>query len=188
MVRGIDSLISLSDFSFLSNKMSTSRYISREVLCPKENLSRPQPQEILQPQQVGLLQAPFKSLFLPWVPVHMRLCVLLQEWSLCFSQSYKTLVIKTCWPSNALGAPLPDARPPQDRESDGLRNFTPVGELLWCNYSSVCGLPTCVGGRVCNLFYCNVPLLPSPCDFFFVFGCRISSVVGSSLLYWWFFG
>ena len=72
MVRGIDSLISLSDFSFLSNKMSTSRYISREVLCPKENLSRPQPQEILQPQQVGLLQAPFKSLFLPWVPVSKR--------------------------------------------------------------------------------------------------------------------
>ena len=110
--------------------MSTFRYISHEVLCPKENLSRPQPQEILQPQQVGLLQAPFKSLFLPWVPVHMRLFMLLQEWILCFSQSYKTLVIKTCWPSNALGAPLPDARPPQDREPDGLRNFTPVGELL----------------------------------------------------------
>ena len=63
MVRVTDSLISLSDFSLLSNKMSTSRYISHEVLSPKESLSRPQPQGILQPQQVGLLQAPFKSLF-----------------------------------------------------------------------------------------------------------------------------
>ena len=186
MVRGIDSLIYLSDFSLLSNKISTSRYTSHEVLCPKESLSRPQPKEILQAQQVDLSQVPFKSLFLLWVPVHMRLCVVLQEWSLCFSQSYKTLVIKTCWPSNALGAPLPDGRPPQDRERDGLRNFTPVGELLWCNYPSVCGLPT--RGEVCNLFYCNVPLLLSLCDFFFVFGCRISSVVGSNLLYWWFFG
>ena len=150
--------------------MSTSRYISHEVLCPKENLSRPQPQEILQPQQVGLLQAPFKSLFLPWVPVHMRLCVLLQEWSLCFSQSYKTLVIKTCWPSNALGAALPDARPPQDRESDGLRNFTPVGELLWCNYFPVCQSPT---QWVWWLIFIMIdPRLVA--HIFFVFGCRVS--------------
>ena len=31
--------------------------------------------EILQDQQVGLTQAPFKLLLLPWVPEYMRFCV-----------------------------------------------------------------------------------------------------------------
>ena len=109
---------------------------------PKRVSVGPQPQGILQAQQVGLSQAPFKSLLLPCVPVHVRLCIVLQEWSLCFSQSHKTLVIKTWCSSNVLGAPHPDARPRQDREPGGLSNFTPVGEFLWCNYSSDCGLPT----------------------------------------------
>ena len=99
MVNGIDSLISVSDFSLLPNKMSTSTYNSNEDLCPKESLSRPQSQGILQAQQVGLSQAPFKSLLLPCVPVHMRLCIVLQEWSLCFSQSYKNqdLMVFKCY-------------------------------------------------------------------------------------------
>ena len=83
MVRGIDSLIYLSDFSLLSNKISTSRYTSHEVLCPKESLSRPQPKEILQAQQVDLSQVPFKSLFLLWVPKNGNLALVLARRKTC---------------------------------------------------------------------------------------------------------
>ena len=42
----------------------------------------------------------------PWVPVHWNLVCTLQEWSLCFPQSYRAPSFWPCWPSkpNTLGA------------------------------------------------------------------------------------
>ena len=76
--------------------------------------------------------------------------------------------------------PLPD---PQAGEPDmGLRTFTPVRELLWYNYFPVCGLPTQHVWDFIMIFIMIVPLLQSRCDFFFVFGCRVSLWVGSSII------
>lgn len=46
----------------------------------------------------------------------------------------------------------------------GLRNLTPMGELLQCNYSSVYKSPTWVGVRF--HYIVSVPLLQSHCGFF----------------------
>ena len=73
---------------------------------------------------------------------------------------------------------LPD---PQAGEPDvGLRPFTPMGELLWYNCFSVCGLPTqCVWDLILSW------LCPSYCltvaSSLSVFGCRVSFLVGSSV-------
>ena len=63
------------------------------VHVPRVSYSCPQPpQETLQYQQVGVAQAPMKSLLLPWVLVHVRPCVCLPivesllppvQWSSC---------------------------------------------------------------------------------------------------------
>ena len=63
---------------------------------------------------------------------------------------------------------LPDLQP--GNPAVGLRTFTPVEELLECNYFPVCGSPTwCVWDLI--LWLC-----PSTISygFFFVFGCRVS--------------
>ena len=78
----------------------------------------------------------------PWVLVHTRFVCTLQEWSLCFPQSYGGPIIKFHWPSksDSLGI-LSTFADPQDGEPDlGLRTFTTVRELLWY-YSPVCGSP-----------------------------------------------
>ena len=71
------------------------------------------PWEALQDQQVGLAQAPMKSLLFPLGPgVHDNLACALQKWHFCFSQFCAVPVIKLHWlsKSNTLGAPSPDAR------------------------------------------------------------------------------
>ena len=72
---------------------------------------------------------------------------------------------------------MPD---PQGEEPDGLRTLTPVGEPLQYNYFPVCGSPT---GSMGFDYITKAPLLLSHCVFFFVFGCRVSFLVGSSLFF-----
>ena len=108
------------------------------------------------------------------------MCVL-QEWCLFLPQSCGAAVIRTHWPSkpNALGAILltPD---PQAGEPDvELRILTPMSELLQLFSSLWVAHPVIMGFD----YIMSVPLLPSCCDFFFVFGCRISFLVSSSLFY-----
>ena len=64
----------------------------------------------------------------------------------------------------------------------GLWTLTPMGEPLWYNY-----YPVWVTHLVSIRFECivNVPLLPSCCSFFFVFGCRASLLVGLDLFGRW---
>ena len=69
----------------------------------------------------------------------------LLQWSLCCPRSNGAPAGKPYWPSkpNALGAHLPSARTLDGEPDMGLRAFTPVGELLQYNCSSVSGSPTC---------------------------------------------
>ena len=79
----------------------------------------------------------------PWVLVHIRFVCALQEWSLCFPQSYGGPVTKFHWPSmsDSLGI-LSTFADPQAGEPDvGLRTFTTVRELLWYYCSPVCRSP-----------------------------------------------
>ena len=70
----------------------------------------------------------------------------LQDWSLCFPQSCRSLVIKSQWPSRPdsldqrIPSPLSD--PKTGKPDVGFRTFTTVGELLWYYCSPVCGSPT----------------------------------------------
>ena len=52
----------------------------------------------------------------------------------------------------------------------GFRTFTPMEELLWYTYFPVCESSTCM---IRFDFIMIVPLLPSLCGFFFVFGCSV---------------
>ena len=72
---------------------------------------------------------------------------------------------------------LPD---PQAEEPDvGLRTFIPVVELLWYNFP-VCELPTrSVWDLILSRLYPSCHVIY--CGFFFVFGCRISFLVASSI-------
>ena len=78
-------------------------------------------------QQVGLTQAPFKSL-LPWVPELVRFCVHpLSIEAISLSPLGLPKVRPAGWPSRAC---LPDAGPPGQGADVGLRPLTPLGELL----------------------------------------------------------
>ena len=64
--------------------------------------------------------------------------------------------------------------PPQAWEPDvDPQTLTPVGEPLWYNYFPIWGSPTRGFGIA---YIMKAPLLPSWCDFFFVFGYRISFI------------
>ena len=54
------------------------------------------PWETLQDQQVGLTQAAFKLLLLPWVPEHVRCCVSLLRVECLFLTALGTPESKTC--------------------------------------------------------------------------------------------
>ena len=70
-------------------------------------------QEALQDQQVGLTQAPFKLLLLPWVLKLEIFCVYLLRGDLYLSQPFGSPQSKPHWSSkpNILGAYLPDTGP-----------------------------------------------------------------------------
>ena len=86
------------------------------VHTPRVSYSCPlSPEETLHDQQVGLAQAPLKSLlftaFALGPGVHKTLCASSKS-GLCFPQFCGAPAIKPQWPSkpDTLGAPPPDAR------------------------------------------------------------------------------
>ena len=105
----------------------------------------------------------------------------LQEWSFCLPQSCG---ITHCWPSmpDSLGSPPPIARPPR------LGSLIQASELslLWENSCGTIIFQFVVhppGMYEICFFITVVPLLPSPCGFFFVFECRVSFLIGSSIFW-----
>ena len=69
--------------------------------------------EALQDQQVGLTQAPFKLLLLPWISEHVRFCVRPLRVESLFPTAPRSRENKPHWPSklSVLGAYLPGAGP-----------------------------------------------------------------------------
>ena len=151
--------------------VSTPQYLYHQCPCP---CSEPQ----LPPTSLGDSPSPpgrsgpgfyEVTVFSPGSRCTWDLVCALQEWSFCFPQSCGVPVIKAHWPSkpNVLEAPppMPDL---QAWEPDvGLRTLTLVREPLQCNYFSV---PPTI----------SLWLL-------FVFGSRISFLVGYSLFCQWLF-
>ena len=106
----------------------------------------------------------------PLVLVHSDvLCV--QVWSLSFHQFSGSPIITFCWllKSDSLGILTPLSYPQGGKPDMGLRTFTLVGKLMWF-YSFHVPHLVVMGLN----FIIIVPLLPSHCGFFFVFGCRVS--------------
>lgn len=60
----------------------------------------------------------------------------------------------------------------------GLRTFTALGELLWCNILQFVGHPLAHMGFG---FTTIVPLLPTYCGFSFIFECMVLFLVDSTL-------
>ena len=109
--------------------MNTTQYFCYQCPCPQTEALQPSPlQETLQEQQVGLAQAPMKSLLLSLVPVWTRPCVQSPRVESLFPQVLWScpagLQSQMLW---GLLLPMPD---PQAVKADmGLRTLTPVGEL-----------------------------------------------------------
>ena len=93
----------------------------------------------------------------------------LKDWSLCFPQSYESLIFKFHWASrsDSLGIPSPFVRSPgweawrgvlnlQDSRTSSVLLFS----SLWVTHLAGMGFD----------FIVIVPLLPYSCNFFFVFG------------------
>ena len=137
---------------------------------PGESHSHPLPLQETSKQQVGENQAPEESLLCPgsWHTRHL-LCVL-WDWSLCFSQpcNQDPLAFK----AKSLGGSSSWYQTPRLR-SLTQGSLTPMGELVPCNYSLVCGSPTQESIGVDFYITCS-SLPPSYCDSFFVSGCSIS--------------
>ena len=123
-----------------------------------------------------------RSLLFRWVLVVTRFCVSpLRVEFVCpsiveFLQSNPTgLHSQMLW---GLLLPISD---PQAWEPDvGLWTFTPVGEPLWYNYFHL--WVTHLAGTGFD-FIILVLILLSPYDFLFVFGYRVSFLVGFSVLF-----
>ena len=64
----------------------------------------------------------------------------LQDWSLCFPQSYGSPIIKSCWPSGQIpwGFLVPLWDPQVGSSSVGFRTLIILGELLWYYCTPVC--------------------------------------------------
>ena len=121
-----------------------------------------------QDQQVGLTLAPFKLLFLPWVPEHLRFCVCLLRvevlflTAVCLFQKQVLLAFTAKCPSNIIAM----VQYPQAGDPDaGTGLSTSREKLCNCNSPSSCGSLT-VGmglGSIVSL----APLPVSLCVFFF---------------------
>ena len=109
-----------------------------------------------------------------WVLAHVRFCLCLQDWSICFPQSP--------WKSYNHIPLTFKARFPGDSQS--LCGMPRLGSLMYCsepsqhweNFSGIIvfqfvGHPP---GRYGIWFYCVAPLLPPCYSFFFVFGHEVS--------------
>ena len=138
------------------------------------------PQETLQDQWVGLAYAPVNSLLFPWNLVHARTCV--------YPARVECLFPPVPW-SNCNQALLAFKAKCSEGFSSLCQNpklgiltwdseLNPVGELLYIIILQFWVTDPCV----MRFDYIGiVPLLPSHCGFFIVFGCRISCLLGSSL-------
>ena len=138
------------------------------------------PEEILQDPKINLAQVPMESLLFPGPQCTWKLVWILQEWSLCFSQSCGTTAHKHHWPSkpNALGAPPFNARLLDWWNWRGAQNLYLWENLCDTIFSSLWVVhPVGIGFD----YIMKASLLLSHCGFFFVFGYRISFLVGSSL-------
>ena len=131
------------------------------------------PQETLQHQQVVLVQFPIESLRLFsefWC--RQSFVFALQDWSLCFPQSCGSLVIKSCWPSksDSLGIPSPfvGSGSPGWEAWHGVLNCQNSGRASLVLLFSSLQVTHPVGMGFNFIIF--VPLLPSCCSFFFVFG------------------
>ena len=140
----------------------------------------PSPQKTFQYEQAGLAQSPMRSLLFSLGPgVQKTLCapsksgVSVSSSPVEFLQSNPAgLQSQILW-----GLPLLLSDSQAEKPDVGLRICTPVGELLWYNYFQVCG-PAGMGFD----FITIAPLVSSRCGFFFVFGWRVSFLIGSSIL------
>ena len=100
-------------------------------------------------------------------------CVL-QNCSLCFPQSSERPIIKSCWPSrpDSLGIPSPFVISPdweawcriQNLHNNARTSLVLLSSSLWITHPPDMGFD----------FIVIVPLLPSLCSFFFVFGHGVS--------------
>ena len=124
---------------------------------------------------------------LPWVPVHMKPCV--------HPPRVESLFPPVVW-SSCTQVPL--AFKPKCSEGSSSQCQTPRLEsltwgsdlsLLWENLCDIIIFQLLVSHPVGMAldYIMNVPLLLSCCGFFFVFGCGISFLVGSSLFCRWLF-
>ena len=111
----------------------------------------------------------------------------LQQWSLCFPQSCGALALKPHWSSmpNTPGAP-PNARPPSTGAGHRAPNSHSCGRASVIVIFQSLGHHPVVMGLLISWKH-PPPPPPSWCDFFFVFGNRISVLVDSSLFCWWLF-
>ena len=141
----------------------------------------PSPQETFKDLQVVLAYAPMGVTALPWVPVHVKTCA-------CPAR-VESLFPPVLW-SSCTQAPLTSKAKCSGGSSSQCQ--TPrLGSLKWGSELSLLWENLCdiiiSSLWVAHLasmgfdYIVNVLLLPSCCDFFFVFGCRISFLVGSSL-------
>ena len=121
-----------------------------------------------------MVQSPVRSLLFSsesWC-IQDFVCAL-QDWSLCFPQSCGSLVIKSQWLSRSdfQGFPVPLSDPQLGSLTWGLE---PLQQ--WANFFCTIVLQS-VGYPPTGMrldFIVIVPLLPSQCGFFFVFGCGVS--------------
>ena len=119
--------------------------------------------------------APFLCIFF-----QERICLCLQDWSLCFPQSCGSVVINSHWTSrpDSLGSMISLSDPGAGKPGVGFRTFETVGELLWW-WSAGFGSPA---WRERIWFYHDCALLPSLCISLLVFGCGCLFLVVSSIL------
>ena len=109
-----------------------------------------------------------------WVLVHTMFCLCLPRvWKFVPSQSCRSSVIKSNWPSKSISlrAVSPFARSPGWGICVGPRTFATVREFLCYNSSPVCGLSAqwLYGGAIVNLLIALfIVMLPNaPLDFTF---------------------
>ena len=105
----------------------------------------------------------------------------LQDWSLCFSQSCWSLLIKSCWPSrsDSLGIPSPFAGFPGWEAWHGVQNLYNSGRTSLVLFSSLWVTHTAGMGFD---FVMIMPLLQSHFSFFLSLHTEYLFLVDSSIL------
>ena len=158
--------------------MSTPQNYCRQCFCP---CSKPQvPASTGDPPILAGKTTQSLMRLLLFSLVHMRRCVHPPRVEFVSPSPVEFLWSNQWWPSkpDSLGAPPPIARPPGWGAWHGAQN------LHSCRWTCVVNLFSSlwVTHLACMGFDFIMVLLPSRCGFFFVFGCRVSFLVSSSVL------